>query len=211
MQEYIGKKYGRLTVLADAGRDKHNHPKWLFKCDCGVEKAIKKTNVLSGLTVSCGCFFIETMKKTFTKHGESIGRVASPEYTAWHRMKQRCYKEDHQDYPEWGGRGIRVCDRWLESFENFLADMGRRTSPKHSLDRFPNNDGNYELTNCRWATKKEQAANRRSTKWYEHNGERKMLKEWAELFRVASSDVNYFLKKKGKNFEFVYNYYMNKT
>lgn len=209
MNNIENQKFGRLTAIRFDDGSVGNKPKWVCLCDCGNEKSILYYNLLKGNTISCGCAHTDMMKAKFTKHGERVGRKMSVEYSAWHRMKQRCYDETHKDYPKWGGRGIKVCGRWLESFDNFLLDVGRRPSSNHSLDRYPNNDGNYEPGNFRWATKKEQAVNRRSTKWYEYNGEKKMLKDWAETFGVHSSDVNYFLKKKGKTFDFVYDYYMN--
>ena len=89
--------------------------------------------------------------------------IEPAEYRAWANMKQRCNNPKDKDYKDYGGRGIKVCDRWLHNFENFLADMGKRPSPQHSIDRYPNNDGNYEPSNCRWATQIEQAQNRRKS------------------------------------------------
>ena len=92
-------------------------------------------------------------------HGESHDNRTT-EYTSWLSMRMRCLQPSHDSYARYGGRGITICDRWINSFENFLADMGRKPTPQHSLDRFPDKDGNYEPTNCRWATKSEQIANR---------------------------------------------------
>ena len=95
-----------------------------------------------------------------------------------------------QDYPRYGGRGITVCERWRSSFENFLADMGRRPGPEYSLDRI-NNDGNYEPGNCRWATIGEQAMNRRDNHWIEFNGERRCLTEWARHLGINRATLQY--------------------
>jgi hypothetical protein len=101
-----------------------------------------------------------------------------PEYNVWHNMKKRCTKPKYQAYKDYGGRGISVCDRWLNSFANFFEDMGERPTNKHSLDR-ENNDGNYEPSNCRWATKEEQNSNKRTIRLITHNGVTKTASDWA--------------------------------
>jgi hypothetical protein len=125
-------------------------------CDCGNEKFIVKNSLVRGITVSCGCFInskIRTIKKT---HGMSKTKA----YRTYVGIKQRCYNPKFKNFNNYGGRGISICDRWLESFENFFTDMGVPTSENHSLDRI-NNDGNYEPSNCRWATRIEQGRNTR--------------------------------------------------
>lgn len=113
------------------------------------------------------------------KHGEKTGyRKNSPEYNAWKNMRRRCYDAKRSDFARYGGRGIRVCERWME-FANFLADMGRRPGPSYSIERV-NNDGHYEPGNCRWATKTEQARNRRSTRLVSWNGRQVSLAQACE-------------------------------
>jgi len=119
---------------------------------------------MKGKTRSCGCRIIQVLTANgyaMRQHGESksVGRAASPEYRTWDGMKERCRNPNHKAYANYGGRGISVCERWLD-FESFLLDMGRRPSPTHSIDRI-NNDGNYEPGNCRWATRDEQNRNQR--------------------------------------------------
>jgi hypothetical protein len=118
------------------------------------------------------------------RHGFARSGQKTPEWTAWTRMKTRCLNPGHPAFKDYGGRGITVCERWM-TFENFIADMGRRPSNKHSIDRI-NNDGNYEPSNCRWATRKEQANNRRSSRFLTFEGRTLSCSEWC----IELSDLN---------------------
>ena len=151
----IGHTYGRLTVFGYAGK-KGKHHYWRCSCDCSKRSVVTSTALRSGHTKSCGCYHKERTSEVHLTHGKS----SSPEYRALTQMKARCYKKNNKAYKDYGGRGITICDRWLESFENFYADMGDRLSPQHSIDRI-NNNGNYEPDNCRWATKQVQNQNHR--------------------------------------------------
>lgn len=151
----IGKRIGRLVVL-EADRTSPHYLKWTCRCDCGTTKSIAGKSLRNGDTRSCGCL----KREQSTKHGLSH----LPEWTIWNLMKGRCLNPNDKRFARYGGRGIKICDRWLVNFGNFYADMGPRPSAKHSLDRYPDNDGNYELTNCRWATSTEQARNASFTK-----------------------------------------------
>jgi hemin uptake protein HemP len=111
-------------------------------------------------------------------------------------MKNRCYNKNGEDYPEYGAKGIKVCDRWRKSFENFFADMGKRPSKTHSIDRYPNKKGNYNPSNCRWATKKEQSRNLKSNKYFLYNGEMIILKDLAEILKTHPSNINRMLLSK---------------
>lgn len=173
-QPEIGRSYGRFTVLSYAGKEANGATAfchiWLCRCSCGTEKTVKGYNLASGKIRSCGCLISDTARETRKrfptqpKHGHSTGGNGSwsPTYVSWTGMINRCSNASQPCYPRYGGRGISICLRWRESFQNFLSDMGERPEGK-TLDRIDPN-GNYEPDNCRWATAKEQAANKRTKK-----------------------------------------------
>lgn len=157
----IGDRIGRLLVLRMSTKTDSNGSKyWLCSCDCGTKTTVRGSRLTGTVkTRSCGCLGIDASRKKNTIHGMS----RSPEHIAWSACFDRCYNPNHKGFHNYGGRGITVCERWKKSFVNFLADMGPRPSPNHSIDRKDNN-GNYEPTNCRWATIKEQCRNRRGSR-----------------------------------------------
>jgi len=148
-----------------------------YRCDCGNVFTMQCRS--EKVSRSCGCFAKETARKLLTgnKHRETHNATKTPTYKTWVCMKGRCLTKSHIEYPRYGGRGISICERWL-SFENFLADMGERPE-KCSIERIDNN-GNYEPTNCRWATDKEQARNRRNSRLLTIDGVTKTVVEWSE-------------------------------
>lgn len=180
-----GTRFGRLTVLAESPeRTPAKNVRWLCRCDCGAVRAVLSSNLRRGLSQSCGCAIIDATRKSNRTHGRS-GR--NPEYIAWCRMRQRCLNPKKDSFIHYGGRGITVCPEW-ESFERFYVDMGARPSPLHSIDRI-DVDGPYSPENCRWATKTEQARNKRSNIRLSHNGRTMTLAEWAIETEVSYSSL----------------------
>lgn len=148
------KKFGFLSVIRFAGirrvgKDAQPKTLWTCRCTCGVKFIVQGQSLVSGNTRSCGCL-------------GRIERKTPKEEKAWRTMLWRCYNSNHKKYKDYGGRGIRVCRRWRNSFENFLSDMGKAPSLRHSLDRKKVN-GNYTPSNCKWSTPIEQGRNKRNT------------------------------------------------
>lgn len=152
--DLMGRRFKFLTVVAYVGLNKHKQASWMCRCDCGRERVIHGSALILGKRKSCGC------KNSEPYLSDRLKPLYPVEYAAWVHLRQRCSNSKNPKYKDYGGRGISVCDRWTECFQNFIDDMGVKPSPKHSLDRI-DNDGNYEPGNCRWATAKEQRNNQR--------------------------------------------------
>lgn len=178
-----GQRYGVLTAVKYSHRQDGNIH-WLFACDCGTVKPMYAWSVLSGRQDSCGCLGRKRRVLAKTKHGHRRKyQKQTKEYTAWLNIKHRCYDSNRPDYNRYGGRGIKVCDRWLESFANFLEDMGY-APPGTSIDRIDVN-GDYEPNNCRWASKWVQASNKRNNTVLHFNGQSKTVSEWARALGIS--------------------------
>jgi hypothetical protein len=185
--DLVGNKYGRLVVkerYEDSidGRG-YKGRRWLCICECGNILPVLENSLKTKNTKSCGCIKKESELNPNYKHGEAKKFQESKEYNTWQRIKGRCYCKTNAKYYAYGERGIKMCDRWLNSFENFLSDMGRCPKDKYSIDRI-NNDGNYEPGNCKWSTIKEQAQNTRTNLYIEMDGVKLSLSQWCEKLNL---------------------------
>lgn len=184
-----GDRYNRLVAEAFIRKDDRHRVYWSWICDCGGRTTARTDVVKSGHTSSCGCLYKETRGVAATTHGN----YNHPLYGIYYGMMDRCYNEKSGGYCNYGGRGITVCDRWRESFENFLHDMGDRPSDKHSIDRI-DVDGNYEQSNCRWLTAKGQANNRTNNVYVDYLGRRYTTAEFSELIGMDLSTTGRWLR-----------------
>lgn len=164
-----GNRYGSLIVLGRAENNKRDKAMWHCLCDCGTETIVLGSSLRYGYSKSCGCKAVAK-----TKHGLS----RTKEYAIWASIIQRCHNVNSSGYVAYGGRGIFVCDRWRNSFEAFLEDMGCKPD-NHSIDRI-DNSGPYSLENCRWVTHREQMNNTRKNKLLSHNGKVLTVRQWAD-------------------------------
>lgn len=162
-------RYGNLIAINLFNEKINGHLQWICKCDCGNTVIVPGVHLVTGNTKSCGCRKIETSRQNGSNN-KTHGMTGTSEYKAWQSLRDRCYNVDSQQYNNYGARGIRVCNRWLNSFENFYADMGPKPSSIHSIDRM-NNNGDYEPENCYWATPTQQSNNKRTNCFHELNGE----------------------------------------
>jgi len=189
-----GIKFGRLLAICPVSKDRFGYWLWLCKCDCDKDVVKKGASLVNGTTRSCGCLHRELLaERNRYGRGRSNRRERGPSlkgnvsrtkmYMVWVQMKQRCLNPNNRQWSRYGGRGIKVCARWENDFNAFLSDMGE-APPGLSLDRFPDNNGNYEPSNCRWATKSQQARNTRRNRFLTYNGETFTLTEWAEKLGI---------------------------
>jgi len=205
--DLVGLRFGRLIVISKHQSNKQNRVQWNCICDCGNVNIVTTNLLRSGRTRSCGCYALELKVSLNTTHGFSNNRKDYPEYHVWLGMKARCYNKNNDRYADWGGRGITVCKKWVNDFQTFLSDMGRRPSDKHSIERKDNNNG-YSPENCYWATKADQNRNTRANVYYECDGKRMVITDWAKYLCVSRSVIKKHLRT--KSFKQVLDYYKNK-
>lgn len=194
MSDFIGKKFGRLTVIAFVSKDKSRKHMFLCKCDCGKEKVVSRNNLVTGTTKSCGCIKVELLKSKAKKYSKNTHEKL---YNTWAGMKQRCYNPNAERYTIYGARGIQICDKWKNSFVDF-AEWALLNGYQEglSIDRIDPN-GNYEPSNCRWATLKEQSNNKRRSIKLKVDNQEITIPELSKKLGVSYSTV-YSQVKAGK-------------
>lgn len=185
-------KFGRLSVKRRSNqRNKYNVPLWECVCDCGNVVNVLTGNLKSGNTQSCGCLNRDnTIQRN--KNNATHGLSRTPIYITWGGIVQRCINPTDQHFPDYGGRGISICDRWRNSFENFYSDMGPKPGPEYSIER-RNNNGDYEPNNCYWATIDEQANNRRNNTILNYKGKNYTMSQLAREYNINTATFGYRL------------------
>lgn len=178
--DLVGQRFDKLVVIARAPQKHGEQSRWHCLCDCGGTTIGLSWLLRHGKKRSCGCL----IRRTYARMRKAERVKDKPEYFAWMQAKARCNSPTHQAYKDYGGRGITMSDAWQASFRQFLADMGARPTPKHTLDRIDNERG-YEAGNCRWATFKTQHNNRRGNRHLEWRGERHTIAEWADITGIS--------------------------
>lgn len=194
--DLTGQIFGRLTVIKKVGLSKNKFVLWLCKCTCGNQIIVTSNNLRTGNTQSCGCLATELRRKNLLKHGLRSTRI----YSIWRGMKQRCCNKNSTHYKYYGERGIKICQEWLNNFMNFYNwAINNGYADNLSIDRI-NVNGNYEPSNCRWITLKEQNDNRRNNNIITIWDKTQNLEHWCKELNIKRSQV-YKLVRKGKSFK----------
>jgi hypothetical protein len=175
LKDLSGMKFGRWKIKSFHSKDKWGNHLWMAECACGTESIVRGKDAIRGATISCGCYLSEVSKRTFTTHG----LTRSTEYNSWRAMKARCHDPKSVQFKDYGGRGITIQGPWVNSFEEFLSYMGPKPSNNHSIDRYPDKNGNYEPGNVRWATAKEQGNNTRRNHLVTFDGRTQTIDQWS--------------------------------
>lgn len=185
VKDLKGKKFGRLTVIEQQGINKNRKALWLCVCDCGNSVVLASTALVSNNAKSCGCLRKEKTSERVKTHGLSKTRI----YTTWSHMKDRCYNPNDAKYKNYGERGITICDEWKDNFQSFFKwSIENGYADNLTIDRIDVN-GNYEPSNCRWATAEMQASNRRTSHLITHNGKTQTMKQWANELGIKYSTL----------------------
>jgi len=184
-----GEVFSDWTVVKFSRVDSRRVARWICRCVCGVEREVIGRYLVNGRTKGCGCSAANRLSSRLTTHGLS----KSTESKIWRMMKTRCYNPNYTHYKNYGGRGITVCDSWLNSFEAFYADMGPRPSMKHTLDRIDNSKG-YSPDNCKWSTRSEQNRNHRRNRLLTYGAETMNVIDWARKLGITQQALQFRLK-----------------
>lgn len=182
--DITGIKFYKLLVLYQIPGSRKSPSKVACQCECGNKTIQFKNSITSGRVKSCSCYKNELARKNHLKHGLR----KHPIYSIWNAMIQRCYNPKNKSFHNYGGRGIKVCDEWKQSFYSFYLNIGNRPSAKHTLDRI-NNDGNYEPTNVKWSLPHEQANNTRANHWLEFDGKKITMAQASKKFGISYSKL----------------------
>ena len=185
--DLTGQRFGQLRITSQAGSSKEGRVMWNCLCDCGKQPIVRGDSLRNGDTKSCGCLRRGRLIETHTIHG----KCDTPAYISWRGMRKRCNDSNNPSYRSHGDRGITICKRWMK-FENFYADMGDRPEGM-SIERKDNNKG-YSPDNCKWATPREQARNRRDNRMVTHNRRTQCLSAWAEELETNYHTLRHRLK-----------------
>jgi hypothetical protein len=186
-------KFGRLTVIERSATRRRHVSEWTCRCDCGKTLNVPTDKLNSGNTKSCGCLQRDKARARLRTHGA----CETPEYRVWRSMRERCRLRPH---PRYGGRGINVCDRWFNSFADFIADIGPRPTPKHTLERI-NGEGHYEPSNCKWATWIEQNNNKSGIRKVTINGQADTIANWCRRLGINRDTVSNRIHNLGWSYE----------
>ena len=181
LKDLKGQKFNRWTVICKSSKtNSFYNVLWVCRCECGIVRDVLSGNLVRGLSKSCGCL----NRENHSKH--NLSKTA--EYKTWLGIKSRCLNPKNEAYNNYGGRGIKICDRWLNSFENFYADMGLKPSEEYSIDRIDNN-GHYEPGNCKWNTFEEQQNNKRTNVYHVYNNQKITTKQASKIAKVSPTCI----------------------
>lgn len=194
--DLIGKRFGRLVVIQRMNNNKRGQSRWLCQCNCRKITIILGDSLRRCNTQSCGCLLKEKTAQRFVKHNCWNDKI----YKIWAAIIQRCTNSNHKNWKYYGGRGIIVCERWRSSFENFNEDMGKEWKFGLQIERKNNNKGYYK-NNCYWATRKQQARNKRDNCLEIYKGKTQCITAWAEEFNIHPRTLHHRIRKLGWSIE----------
>jgi hypothetical protein len=191
-----GDTYGRLTVLAEGPPETRGRRTFHVRCSCGTEKVVRESNLQAGNTLSCGCYRLARVREAMTQHGSTRNGQKTPEYEAWVSMMARCYSENTDSYPYYGGKGVRVHPEWHQDFQAFRLAVGERPTPEHRLSRRdPNRD--FDPENTYWATQHEIGRRRPDNTFYTVGSRTQCLVDWAKEYGIPKNTLHYRVVTKG--------------